>query len=117
MDFPRLPGLVCRVSGTKDKFYEIATSQGILNDNYRASSLEIYNGVVDIDLNKISEFKKLSLHEAASLVSSKTSKDTYAVCNCNGNCVDDRRCKCFKINLKCTSNCHSKSRKKGCYNR
>ena len=30
------------------------------------------------------------------------------LCNCNTGCANDKRCKCFRAGLKCTSHCHGK---------
>ena len=50
VDFPRLLGVVSKVYEHQEKFYEILTEYGILNDKYRASDLEAFSGIVNIDL-------------------------------------------------------------------
>jgi hypothetical protein len=51
-EFPRVPGVVNRVTGSKDIMYEIITEHGILNDKYRACDLEEYHGELTIDKAK-----------------------------------------------------------------
>ena len=56
--FGRLPGMVCKISNHKQHFYGIVTEYGMLNDNYLASDLESYSGVVNVTLEK---YKPISL--------------------------------------------------------
>jgi len=110
VDFPRLPGIVCKISDHGEKFYQILTESGILNDNYRASDLEPFSGLVNVELEDIDTYKKISLKEAAQLQSAKTGSliNVKAVCNCQGICKSDGRCKCWKAGQPCTSHCHLK---------
>ena len=52
------------------------------------------------------ETKKVSLTEAARRTGSV--EMVNAVCNCNSKCLEDKRCKCWKLGKKCTSHCHLK---------
>jgi hypothetical protein len=73
--------------------------------------------VVNVDLTKVSEMKKISLRQAANLAANRE-QDAVAkevICDCNGPCLDNR-CKCFKANKKCSSHCHIKTTKKLCEN-
>jgi hypothetical protein len=64
-DLPRLPWIISRVCGTKNEFFELACEFGVLNDCYRASDLDLYHGLVKVNLDNIENMKKVSLHVAA----------------------------------------------------
>ena len=107
VDFSRLAGMVVDISAHGDKFMRILTIFGTLKDAYRVEDLEPYVGLVNVDP---ADYNKnvVSLREAAQLQARRTSsiEVVNAVCNCNGKCLDDGRCKCFKVGKKCTSHCH-----------
>jgi len=111
-DFPRLPGMVAKISGHDgEKFFRILTVNGTLNDAYRVSDLEPYVGVVDVNINDLN-VKMISLREAAMLQAARTTSTEVinAICNCQGMCINDGRCKCHKLGKKCTSHCHTKKK-------
>ncbi len=86
-----------------------------MNDNYRASDLEPYAGVVDVELeNYLEKYKSISLTEAARLQGLSTGLDKAVVktCNCNGLCKNDGRCSCWSSGEKCGSHCHLKQKSK-----
>ena len=104
-EMPRVAGVV--TDKVHDK-YQITTEWGILADKLRAEHLEPYNGLLDLDkINKITN--TISIREAAAAAAGRSKKigDIEIECDCTGKCVD-RRCKCFKNELKCNSHCHGK---------
>ena len=107
--FARLPGMVCKITSHKQQFHSILTEWGILNDNYLASDLEKFSGVVNVSLEKYEEkFKGISLTEAAKLFGLSTGAVNIVVktCKCKGVCKNDKRCSCWGNNQKCGSHCH-----------
>ena len=112
-DLPRLPGQVVRISGDKDKFYEVATEYGILDSKYRSSELELYESTVNINKNIT-----ISLTTAAGKAQIRTAPENSiekpVSCKCIGKC--DGRCKCRQSKQKCTSHCH-KSASNSCTNK
>ena len=99
-------------------FYELQTQFGILNDKYAADDLEpVLTPLIDLKAPGIPS-KKISLREATIKTNdSATSINTKLLCNCNGLCAEDNRCKCWKAKQKCTSHCHAKSTKVNCCNK
>ena len=66
-------------------------------------------GVIDavlVDYGK----RCVSMTEAAKLQAACTGslEAVKVLCNCNTGCANDKRCKCFRAGLKCTSHCHGK---------
>ncbi len=108
-DLPRIPGVVHKKSGEKDFRYQVKTIYGVLDKYLRTCDLEKYNGLVETDANKNNS---ITLREAARLASNRAMDLSEAVvnCNCNGSCVNDGRCRCFKGNKLCNSHCHLKSK-------
>ena len=53
VDFPRLPGVASKVYEHQEKFYEILTEYGILNDKYRASDLYFYYFMLWFQFNRV----------------------------------------------------------------
>ena len=47
-DVRRIPAIFVSKTGTRDIFYELMTSFGILNVKYRASDFEVYYGDIEI---------------------------------------------------------------------
>ena len=87
----------------------------------RAGDLDPYSGVVAVNLDDYSsKYKYIGLREAATLFSKNTLGNDQgivsSICNCNGKCMNDKRCSCFKANKLCTSHCHLKSIEKNCIN-
>jgi len=85
-----------------------------LNDLYGANDLEKYEGLIDFEFKKINN--KVSLTTAAIAASNgrrtKALNEIEVSCACKGKC-DDKRCKCFKNDIKCNSHfTNNKSRKK-----
>ena len=118
-DVRRVPAIIISKSGTRDIFYELLTSFGILNVKYRASDLEIYYG--DLQIPEEVKNKKISLREATKLFNNHPKKkvDLSKVhCKCSGKCYEDRRCVCFKNGKSCTSHCenHLSGKKCKCLN-
>ena len=116
VDFPRLPGIVSKIFDHQKKFYEILTEYGILNDKYRASDLESFSGLVNVDLldYENGKYTQISLKSAAGVQNARTGSTELVntICNCQGLCKSDNRCKCFKIGKKFTSHCHLKTKLK-----
>lgn len=102
-DLPRLPGKIIKISG---EFHQILTKHGILNDQYLASNLEPYHGLLDLMEDKI-VVKKISLREAARLVSNRPCdlKEAEISCSCKTKCLT-KHCPCRKQELECNSHCH-----------
>jgi hypothetical protein len=118
-DVRRVPAVIIGKSGTRDIFYELLTSFGILNVKYRASDLEIYYG--DIKIPEDVKNKKISLREATKLFNNHPKKNidqSKIHCKCSGKCFQDRRCVCFKNGKTCSSHCenHLSGKKCKCLN-
>ena len=114
-DVRRVPALIIGKSGTRDHFYELLTSFGVLNIKYRASDLEMYFG--DIIIPDDVKGKKISLREATKLFNNHPSKQadiTKSKCKCKGKCFNDKRCNCFMTGKKCTSHCENHLSGKHC---
>ena len=92
-DMPRIPGLVKRVIGDKDQLYEIECKYGILNEKFRASDLDEYQGLLDFNLGDLEN--KISLREAARLASNRLIDlaEAQTICKCAGKC--NGRCSCY----------------------
>ena len=120
--FGRLPGMICSISDhSGETFYRVLTAYGILNDGYRVSDLEPYCGIVNVEYDDYEKkYATISLTAAAEVHSARLGSVELVntICNCNGICKTDNRCKCFKIGKKCISHCHAKSAKgnKNCKN-
>jgi len=129
-NFKRLPGVVAALKSYNGQMHRILTEYGVLNDWYGADDLEkLLAGHIDVNLD---DFKKhpddvptISLTSAAALQASNTGslEAVKTMCNCFAGCSQDKRCKCFRLGLKCTSHCHGKLNtnktklKKPCTNR
>ena len=83
---------------------------------YRASDLEAFSGIVNVDLieYKNGKYTEISLKTAAGVQNARTGsvEIVNSICNCQGLCKSDNRRKCFKIGKKCTSHCHLKTKLK-----
>ena len=103
-----------RVYEHQEKFYEILTEYGILK--YRASDLEAFSGIVNVDLIEYEngKYTEISLNTAAGIQNARTRsvEIVNSICNGQGLCKSDNRCKCFKIGKKCTSPFHLKTKLK-----
>ena len=105
-ELKRIPCVVIDLIHDK---YRIVCKYGILNDLYGANDLEKYEGLIDFEFKKINN--KVSLTTAAIAASNgrrtKALNEIEVSCACKGKC-DDKRCKCFKNDIKCNSHCHGK---------
>ena len=118
-DVRRVPAIIIGVTGTKDIFYKLLTTYGVLNIKYRASDLEYYYG--DIKVPEEAKNKTISLREATKLFNNHPAKNvdlSKIHCKCKNKCFDDRRCVCFKNGEKCSSHCenHLSGKKCKCLN-
>lgn len=111
-DMSRLPCLVVARSGTRDIFYGLATQFGVLDTKFRAGDLMPYHGELISDNQK-----SISVREAhRRFCEREKSKDISRIsCKCGGKCFQDKRCKCFSNNVKCSSHC-TKHESKKCKN-
>jgi len=99
-NFSRISGKVCKISSHKEAWYHVLTIYGILADRYRASDLEPFSGIVQVNLeNYENSYKEISLREAAQLQGANRGSVEKAnvTCNCVGVCYNDGRCKWKKI--------------------
>jgi len=85
-----------------DKIEERATTSRALRDH-----LEPYAGLIEYEVDQIKNI--ISIREAAIAAAGRSKKitDIEIKCDCTGKC-QDRRCNCFKADLKCNSHCHLK---------
>ena len=115
-DFPRLPGIIRRVTNGKDSLYEVVTKFGILNDKYRSCDLETFSGILDIETTTITN--KITMREAARKAAKRATdlKDAATTCNCTGDCSRGQ-CSCFRKNQKCGSHCHLRVKQNFCCNK
>ena len=83
---------------------------------YRASDLEAFSGIVNVDLIEYEngKYTEISLNTAAGIQNARTRsvEIVNSICNGQGLCKSDNRCKCFKIGKKCTSPFHLKTKLK-----
>jgi hypothetical protein len=111
--FKRLEAMVGSItSHQSERQHRLLTEYGTLNDTYRTGDLEPMLGCalrskVNIDQLNV---RMVSMTEAAALqattIGSLVAVNT--LCQCKTGCFQDKRCKCFKAGLKCTSHCHGK---------
>ena len=100
-DMSRIPGIIIKLN--KNGFHKIKTQYGILKTQYRTDELErcaFLSSVVEGWKNE----EIITLREAARRFNRR--KGEVSVCKCKSGCRN-KKCKCFKCNLKCTTRCHS----------
>ena len=103
-DVRRVTAIIIGKTGTRDIFYELLTSFGILSIKYRASDLELYYGGIPEEVKISHPTMKANLSKIH--------------CECQGKCYKDRGCVCFKNNKDCYSHCenHLSGKKCNCTN-
>ena len=77
----RLPCVIVDVNYDK---YQLACQWGILEDLYGAQHLEMYHGLIEFDISKITD--KISLRTVCIKIAdrNKPIKEIEIECNCNG---------------------------------
>ena len=114
---PRISGAINRVM--LNGYYEIKTSGGIIDRKFREENIGKYNGSIDLNNSQPTTLPNAAilynnnyrnLGKKQNLAKKKTSTQS---CNCkSGNCIKDKRCKCFAASSKCNSHCHLTKTKK-----
>ena len=99
-DQQRVPGVIVKISNGSHK---IRTKYGVLKIQYRTDELERH-AVKDVSVDGWENDTVISLREAARKFNLR--RNDVAVCKCKSGC-DNKKCRCFRGNLKCTSRCHS----------
>ena len=99
---PRLPGVISAISG---EFHTIVTKYGILANKLRTGDLELYTGHIDFDYKQIDNTTSLTTACKESANRQIDLRVLQVKCNCKSQCTD-KRCSCFKNNVKCNSHCH-----------
>ena len=99
-DLQRVPGVVVKAS---NGFHKIRTQFGVLTTQYRTDELEKC-AVKFVEVNGWESDDLLTLREAARRFNNRETE--VSVCNCKSKCLT-KRCKCFKVGVKCTSRCHN----------
>ena len=124
-DMIRIPAIIIKKSGNKDIFYQLATTDGILNTQFRACDLDNYFGDINIDSQLLNDWKQnkktISIREASRKFNNHKPKKVDLAnihCACSGKCFQDKRCKCFSNNQPCSSHCqnHVSGKKSKCLN-
>ena len=96
-EFRRFPAKIFKISGEKEQFFELVTPYGTLNDKLRACDFQPFSGIVDCSLIEAQPVK-ISIREVAIKFANRnlSIKEIKTICNCNGICFEDNRCKCYK---------------------
>ncbi|CAF0949887.1 unnamed protein product [Brachionus calyciflorus] len=114
-ELSRLPCIVKEMIHDK---YQLVCEYGIIESHLRIEELELYSGLLEFEVDKVTEM--ISIRAAAALAGNRTKaiKEIEVECDCTGKC-NTKQCKCIKANLKCNSHCHRKKSvdSKSCLNR
>ena len=102
--------LPCKVlEKTHDKF-RLYSKSGILSTTFRHTDIHDMRNIhfPDLEQTDAATLDTIKMTAASRLNSNwkNLQKSTRSICNCNGHCMD-KRCHCFKNNLKCSTKCHS----------
>jgi len=98
------PNLPCKIlEKTREDRYKLGCKFGVISVCYSSSELEALGAITYPELNEIPS-DEISIREAARLQS--VGMMSGSICSCKGSC-DNKRCRCRKVNAKCTSRCHS----------
>lgn len=100
LDLRRIPGVIVKIS---NGFHTIQTQFGMLRTQYRTDELEKCPFKVT-EVESCSNDTVLTLREAARKFNKRT--DAVACCKCKSSCAT-RKCRCFKLGVKCTTRCHN----------
>ena len=98
-DLNRIPGIIVE---EKNGFHKIKTQYGVLKNQYRTDELERCRSLSTDE--EWGNDETITLREAARRFNRREGE--VSVCTCKSGC-GNKRCKCFKQNLKCTTRCHS----------
>ena len=105
------PNILCKVIDIDSHMnYQLACTVGILDKYMARNAFQLVQDTVDF---QISREKMISPREAVRLLSIGNGQG-FIMCECNGQCKT-KRCKCFKMALKCKSRCHGMN--KSCANK
>ena len=100
----RLPCIISKVVSNK---YVLTSEYGIIENKYGAQELEYYNGILEIDLDKVNNLLSLRAAAAKAGNRSKQMNEIEVSCDCMSSC-QTKRCECYKAQLPCNSHCHIK---------
>ena len=98
-DLNRVPGIIVE---TNNGFHKIKTQYGVLKTQYRTDELERCRSLSTDEGWGNDEI--ITLREAARRFDRR--EEEVSVCKCKSGC-GNKKCRCFKQNLKCTTRCHS----------
>ena len=99
-DMQRIPGEIVNVTGgDKIKYYQVATSAGIIKHAFRLGDLAAYTGEVKINKSKV-----VSVRQAA-LEINAANRFTVNRCKCKGKC-NTAQCSCIRSHISCSNHCH-----------
>ena len=100
LDLRRIPGIIVKIA---KGLHKIRTQFGVLATQCRTDELEKYS-------DKVSEAEGwrndavITLREAARKFNKRS--NVVACCKCKSSCAT-RKCRCFKLGIKCTTRCHN----------
>ena len=104
-DLHRLPCIVVQQHGKKHFNYRLRSEYGVLNTTFPASELEVYSGLMKLDVDGWESIPTISLREAA-----KTANPDNAFygtsCSCKKGC-GGKKCSCRQVGKPCSTRCHS----------
>ena len=92
----QIPGIIVKIN---NGFHKIKTQYGVLKTQYRTDELERCASITG-DVEGWENDEIITLREAARRFNRR--KGEVSVCKCKSGC-SNKKCKCFKHNLKCTS--------------
>ena len=103
-DMQRILGEVVSVTGgDKVKFYNVATSAGIIKHAFHLGDLSAYTGYVKVNKNKVVSVRQDALEINAA------NKFTVNRCKCKGKCKTTQ-CSCIRSHISCSNHCHPGSK-------